>query len=93
MSKTLKRIAQIRRLDPYYARECGKYENPLPSREYVLQILQGMGHPIGERELAEQLAITDDELYAFERRIRAMEREGQLMRNRKGAYILTERAA
>ena len=92
MSKTLKRIAQIRRLDPYYARECGKYENPLPSREYVLQILQGMGHPIGERELAEQLAITDDELYAFERRIRAMEREGQLMRNRKGALILPTKA-
>lgn len=92
MSKTLKRIAQIRRLDPYYARECEKYENPLPSREYVLQMLQGAGHPIGERELAEQLAITDDELYAFERRIRAMEREGQLMRNRKGALILPTKA-
>jgi ribonuclease R len=29
----------------------------------------------------------------FQRRLRAMEREAQLMRNRKGAYILPERAS
>ena len=84
--------AQVRRQDPYYERESAKYENPLPSREYMLQILQGAGCPMGERELAQQLAISEDELYAFERRIRAMEREGQLMRNRKGALILPTKA-
>ena len=87
-----KGAAQVRRQDPYYERESAKYENPLPSREYMIQILQGAGCPMGERELAQQLAISEEELYAFERRIRAMEREGQLMRNRKGALILPTKA-
>ena len=91
-AKAAKDSAQVRRQDPYYERESAKYENPLPSREYMLQILQGAGCPMGELELAEQLAITEEELYAFERRIRAMEREGQLMRNRKGALILPTKA-
>ena len=92
MSKNNKRVAKIRRLDPFYERESGKYENPLPSREYVIETLQKAGRPMGEYELADQLAITPDELDAFERRIRAMEREGQLMRNRKAALILPNKA-
>ena len=92
MSKSLKRLAKVRRQDPYYEREKEKYENPLPSREYVIEVLQSAGCPVDEIELAGKLAITDDELYAFERRIRAMEREGQLMRNRKGALILPTKA-
>ena len=92
MSKNAKRIAKVRRLDPHYERERGKYENPLPSREYVIETLQKAGRPMGEYELADQLAIGPDELDAFERRIRAMEREGQLMRNRKGALILPTKA-
>ncbi len=92
MSKNNKRVAKIRRLDPFYERESGKYENPLPSREYVIETLQKAGRPMGEYELAEQLAITAEELDAFERRIRAMEREGQLMRNRKAALILPNKA-
>ncbi len=92
MSKNAKRVAKVRLQDPYYERERGKYENPLPSREYVIEQLQSAGRPMGENELAEKLAIDSDELDAFERRIRAMEREGQLMRNRKGALILPTKA-
>ena len=92
MSKNAKRVAKVRRQDPHYERESGKYENPLPSREYVIETLQKAGRPMGEYELADQLAIGADELDAFERRIRAMEREGQLMRNRKGALILPTKA-
>jgi ribonuclease R len=39
------------------------------------------------------LDIEKSELDAFQRRLRAMEREAQLMRNRKGSYILPERAS
>jgi ribonuclease R len=39
------------------------------------------------------LDIADSEREMFQRRLGAMEREGQLMRNRKGAYILPERAS
>ncbi len=92
MSKNTKRVAKVRLQDPHYERERGKYENPLPSREYVIEQLQSAGRPMGEHELAEKLAIDSTELDAFERRIRAMEREGQLMRNRKGALILPTKA-
>ena len=85
-------VAKVRRQDPHYERERQKYENPLPSREYVIDTLQKAGCPVDEYELAHKLAIQEAELDAFERRIRAMEREGQLMRNRKGALILPTKA-
>ena len=92
MSKNSQRVAKIRRLDPFYEREKAKYENPLPSREYMMQTLEAAAQPMHESALANKLAINDDERVAFERRIRAMEREGQLMRNRKGALILPNKA-
>ena len=92
MSKNSPRVAKIRRLDPFYEREKAKYENPLPSREYMMQTLESAARPMNESELANKLAIKDDERVPFERRIRAMEREGQLMRNRKGALILPNKA-
>ncbi len=92
MSKNSNRVAKIRRLDPFYEREKEKYENPLPSREYMMQTLEEAACPMSESALSAKLAINDDEQIAFERRIRAMEREGQLMRNRKGALILPNKA-
>ena len=92
MSKNSNRVAKIRRLDPFYEREKEKYENPLPSREYMMQTLEAAACPMSESALSAKLAINDDEQIAFERRIRAMEREGQLMRNRKGALILPNKA-
>jgi len=92
MSKNSQRVAKIRRLDPFYEREKTKYENPLPSREYMMQTLEAAAQPMHESALANKLAINEDERIAFERRIRAMEREGQLMRNRKGALILPTKA-
>ena len=92
MSKNSNRVAKIRRLDPFYDREKEKYENPLPSREYMMQTLEAAACPMSESALAAKLAINDDEQIPFERRIRAMEREGQLMRNRKGALILPNKA-
>ena len=92
MSKNSNRVAKIRRLDPFYEREKEKYENPLPSREYMMQTLEAAACPMSESALAAQLAINEDEQIPFERRIRAMEREGQLMRNRKGALILPNKA-
>jgi ribonuclease R len=44
-------------------------------------------------ELTELLDIAESEREMFQRRLGAMEREGQLLRNRKGAYILPERAS
>jgi ribonuclease R len=70
-----------------------RYEQPLPSREYILQILEEQGRPVGFDELCLLLDIEKTEFDPFQRRLRAMEREAQLLRNRKGAYLLPERAS
>ncbi|KAF4513891.1 UNVERIFIED_CONTAM: hypothetical protein B566_EDAN017572 [Ephemera danica] len=88
-----KKLSRIRRDDPFFARESTRYDQPLPSREYIGQILADEGRPVTFAELAGLLDIADSEREMFQRRLGAMEREGQLMRNRKGAYILPERAS
>jgi len=88
-----KKLSKIRRADPFFERESARYEFPLPSREYVSQVLADEGRPLSFIELTELLDIAGSEREMFQRRLGAMEREGQLMLNRKGAYILPERAS
>ncbi|MDR2113200.1 MAG: ribonuclease R, partial [Candidatus Accumulibacter sp.] len=49
--------------------------------------------PVVYDDLCVLLDIRQDEEEMFRRRLGAMERDGELMRNRKGAYILPERAS
>jgi len=81
----------IRLLDPFLERERAQYEHPLPSREYILQILQQQGVPIEQEDLISLLQIEEHEQELFVRRIRAMERDGQIMRNRKRAICVMEK--
>ena len=83
----------VRGRDPHLAREAKRYEHPLPSREFILQVLEEQGRPVGFDELCRLLEIRPDECEPFQRRLGAMEREAQLLRNRKAAYILPERAS
>ncbi|MDX2219941.1 MAG: ribonuclease R [Burkholderiales bacterium] len=57
----------------------------------ILSMLETAGIPVFEEDLARQLDITEAETDSFTRRLNAMEREGQLMRNRKGALCLIEK--
>ena len=73
-------------------REAKKYENPIPSREYILEELAALGAPAWRDELAERLGLSaEDELEALRRRLNAMERDGQLVRNRRGAFCLVNK--
>jgi ribonuclease R len=90
---SISKLSATRRRDPYFERELKRYEQPLPSREFILQILQEQGKPVAFDELCVLLDVQKIELEAFQRRLRAMEREAQLLRNRKGSYILPERAS
>ncbi|MDX5411343.1 MAG: ribonuclease R [Thauera sp.] len=82
----------MRRADPFFERESADYEQPLPSREYVEQILAERGVPMSFEELCEALDVAEHEVELFERRIRAMERDGQVLRNRRGTFILPDKA-
>jgi ribonuclease R len=69
--------------DPHYERERARYDEPLPSREYILDTLYEQGVPVPEDELVELLEIESDERPSFVRRLAAMERDGEIMRNRR----------
>lgn len=81
----------LRDLDPNLERERAKYPSPLPSREYVLQILQDAGAPLMPAALMAQLDIAPWEEEPFVRRLQAMERAGQLLINRRGALCVAEK--
>ena len=78
--------------DPHFEREQNKYENPIPSREYILEYLTSQTAPQSREKIANALKITDEEqLEALRRRLRAMERDGQLVFTRGKSYGLPER--
>ena len=76
-------------LDPYAQREAEKYENPIPSRELILQLIEEIGRPLRRKEIARAFSLAgEDQLEALRRRLRAMERDGQLIFNRAQQYCL-----
>jgi ribonuclease R len=91
-SKIVRRAPEtVRARDPYLERETLRYKDPLPSREYILQTLKERGVPVEQEELQRALEITESEAGAFERRLRAMERVGEIMRNRRNAICLVDK--
>lgn len=87
-----RRSAQGGYNDPHAAREAGRYENPIASREAILQLLAAADGPLSAEALAEQLSLTaPDRFDALGKRLAAMVRDGQLLQNRKGAYAPAER--
>jgi ribonuclease R len=78
--------------DPHSKREAENYENPIPSREFILEILKQNDRPLSRRAITKLLAIKgEDQTEALRRRLRAMERDGQVLRNRKNAYGLVSK--
>lgn len=73
--------------DPHAGREAEKYNNPIPSREFILEQLDAAPGPLTHPELCDLLQLNDEEsVEALRRRLIAMERDGQLVRNRRWAY-------
>ncbi len=78
--------------DPHHEREAEKYANPIPSREFILELLTERGAPASFEYIAGALNLGDEEqLEALRRRMRAMERDGQVVFNRNGEYGLAEK--
>lgn len=91
MSTRKKQRQTLRQSDPHAQREAANYANPLPSREFILNTMNEQGVPLSVEQLYELLDIGEDEREIFNRRLNAMEREGQIMRNRKGALCIAEK--
>lgn len=78
--------------DPHAAREAALYDNPIPSREVILDLLHEADSPLDHEGIAGKLDLSDPaDLDALRKRLRAMERDGQLMVNRRGNYGLVDK--
>lgn len=72
-------------IDPFAAREAEKYAYPIPSRECLLAFLETHG-PQNFKKIFVGLLLSEDQTEALQRRLRAMERDGQVVRNKRGTY-------
>lgn len=78
--------------DPDAQRDAGKFKTPIPSRRYLMQWLDDVGKPMSVPSITHGLGLRDEPARdGLERRLRAMERDGQLVRNRGGAYGIADR--
>ncbi|GAA3547260.1 ribonuclease R [Zobellella aerophila] len=78
--------------DPFLQREADKYENPIPSREFILEHLKERKTPANRDELFSELELDGEEqAEALRRRLRAMERDGQLVFTRNKCYALPDK--
>jgi len=69
------------------------YSVEIPGRDDILEALTAEGVPLPAERLAERLGVAGDEARdGFERRLAAMERDGQVVRNRRGHVLISDRA-
>lgn len=75
-------------------REAERYERPIPSREYLLGVLRDADAPMGADALAAALKLTERGLrFALDKRLAAMVRDGQILRNRRDEFVVLDRVA
>src|SRR5688572_20154736 len=78
--------------DPFAEREAERYDNPIPSREFILDHLEKRGEPASHMELCTELLLFDAVAQdALLRRLGAMTRDGQLISNRRGVFGLVNK--
>jgi len=79
--------------DPHRKREAEKYGRPIPSRELILELLEGAAKPMVFKKLCGELDLTEGvDCDALKYRLRAMERDGQILYNRRRQYIPVSKA-
>ncbi|QUJ67703.1 ribonuclease R [Photobacterium sp. GJ3] len=79
-------------VDPFREREAQNYENPIPSREFILEVIRGFSTPVNRDQLFAEMKLSGEDQYeGLRRRLRAMERDGQLVYTRRQCYALPER--
>lgn len=75
-------------VDPYQKREAKKYKNSIPSREYISSWLKKCQDLISQKKIERKFGIIhQEEKKALRRRLRAMERDGQIIYTKNRCYI------
>lgn len=74
--------------DPHLQREASKYDNPVPSREFILEFLATRNQALNHPQLCAEFSLTgEDEIEALRRRLIAMCRDHQLNSNANNEYF------
>jgi ribonuclease R len=80
--------------DPYHKREKCKYPNPIPSREYIIKCMDAIGKPVNNNDLVKAFSLKiEDAIEALRRRLIAMSRDGQIVANRRGSFVLVDKTS
>jgi len=89
--KKRKSAQRQHRADPHARRESERYDQPIASREYILEVIASAERPVNRQDLEALLGIRDEDgIEALRRRLNAMLRDGQLVRNRRNCYALAD---
>jgi ribonuclease R len=78
--------------DPFFKRESEKYADPIPSREFIMEVLDEYGRPMSRNQLFDKLHLNEEskqESLGF--RLKAMLRDGQIMQDRRGRFCLLQK--
>ena len=79
-------------LDPTLDQEPKIYEHPVPDREFILAFIEKHGKPITRDALFNAFSLSsDEEAEGLRRRLKAMERDGQLVWCRNATYGLPDK--
>ena len=75
-------------VDPFLKRESARYEQPIASREHLLNLIESHSVPVSQEHIAASLQYDDEQqIEALRRRLNAMVRDGQIFRNRRGGFM------
>lgn len=78
--------------DPHTKREAKNYDNPIASREHILDTLERINEPAGFEKLSVDLDCTEEpKTNALKARLQAMVRDGQLVRDRRRHYSIASK--
>ncbi|SDZ99899.1 ribonuclease R [Microbulbifer marinus] len=68
-----------------------KYSNPIPAREFIMSLLEKNKKTLDREQLAKALQLScDEQKEALRRRLRAMERDGQILFDHSKGYSLVK---
>jgi len=80
--------------DPHANREAQKYEQPVASREYLLEILQKSDMPLTYNAFCKILDYSEEyQFIGVKRRLRAMENSGQIIFNKFKQYAIPPKSS
>lgn len=80
-------------IDPHAAREAAKYDSPIPSREFIIDLILTHSDGWSFNKLCRKLHLHDEEQeIALLRRLKAMLREGQITENDQGLYLIPDKS-